>query len=57
MCFSVKAWPPIMSSSWRELTDNSSDEVSSCDEMENVLMAWPNVNGLSNACEIIMKYT
>ena len=57
MYFSVKAWPPIMSSSWSELTDNSSDEVSSCDEMENVLMAWPNVNDLSNACEIIMKYT
>ena len=39
-----------MSSSWSELTDNSSAEVSSCDEMENVLMAWPNVNDVSNAC-------
>ena len=28
-----------MSSSWSELTDNSSDEVSSCGEMENVLIA------------------
>ena len=39
-----------MSSSCNELIDNSSDEVSSCVEMENVLMAWANVKDLSNAC-------
>ena len=39
-----------MSSSCSELIDNSSDEVSSCIEMENVLLAWANVNDLSNAC-------
>ena len=39
-----------MSNSWSELIDNSSNEVSSCDEMENVLMASPNVNDVSNAC-------
>ena len=44
-----------MSSSWSELIDNSSDKVSLCDEMENVLMAWTNVNDISNACVSVAK--
>ena len=39
-----------MSSSCSELIDNSTDDVSSCVGMENVLMAQANVNDLSNAC-------
>ena len=49
MDFSVKAYRPIMSRSWRDLCDDSPDVVSPCDEIKNVMLDLPNADDVSNA--------
>ena len=49
MNFSVKACRPIMSRSWDDLVNDSSDEASPCDEVENGTLDLPNVSNESNA--------
>ena len=49
MNFSVKACRPIMSGSWDDLVNDSSDEASPCDEVENGTLDLPNVGNESNA--------
>ena len=46
---SVKACRPIMSRSWDDLVDDSSDDASPCDEVENVTLDLPNVSDELNA--------
>ena len=47
--FSVKARRPIMSTSWDDLFDDSSDDVSPCDEVENGTLDLPHVSDELNA--------
>ena len=49
MNFSVKACRPIMSRSWDDLVNDSSDEASPCDEVENGTLDLPNVSNELNA--------
>ena len=49
MNFSVKACRPIMSRYWDDLVNDSSDEASPCDEVENGTLDLPNVSNESNA--------
>ena len=42
--FSVKACRSIMSRTWDDLVNDSSDEASPCDEVENGTLDLPNVS-------------
>ena len=55
MNFSVKACRSIMSRPWDDLVDDSSDDVSPCDELENVMLDLPNVGDVSNASVFVAE--